>query len=186
MILENQSIFPQYCSPIIELLFQTKTGALLWSTGVFHKNPVIGTCYTFNKVEIRTLTPKRFKNQTNDIFKLLGHNCNNLQVFAKQKTVPLQCYGIKLSCYWKLEQYWIKHLCVHSSPITQFFCYKKLELSFAVIFHKIFHIVACYTFDKHQTNLKLKLMTVLNYFATIAIIKKVLLNKNLLLFIVAA
>ena len=38
----------------------------------FHKNSLIVTCCTFRRFEIQTLTPNRFKNQTNDTLKLLG------------------------------------------------------------------------------------------------------------------
>ena len=37
-----------------------------------HKNFLIATCCTFGRFEIQTLTPNRFKNQTNDTLKLLG------------------------------------------------------------------------------------------------------------------
>ena len=51
----------------------------------FHKNSLIVTCCTFGRFEIRTLTPNRFKNQTNDTLKLLGHNYNHQRRFLKQK-----------------------------------------------------------------------------------------------------
>ena len=41
--------------------------------------------------KFRTLTPSRFKNQTNDTYKPLGHNWNHQQEFLKQKTATL--YG---------------------------------------------------------------------------------------------
>ena len=50
---------------------------VLSSTRAFHKIFVIYACCTFGKLEIRTLTPSRFKNQTNDTLKLLDCNCNH-------------------------------------------------------------------------------------------------------------
>ena len=46
-------------------------------------------------VEIRTLTPNRFKNQSGDTMNILGQNCNHQQGFAKQRTVALHS-GFKL------------------------------------------------------------------------------------------
>ena len=45
------------------------------------------TCYAFGKLKITTLTPNRFENQTNYTFKLLDHNCDYQQRFAKQEIV---------------------------------------------------------------------------------------------------
>ena len=53
-------------------------------------------CYTFGKLEIKTLTSNGFKNQTNDIFKLLGHNCSYQQGLVQQKIVSLHCCGFNL------------------------------------------------------------------------------------------
>ena len=55
----------------------------------FHKNSLIVTCSTFGRFKIRHLTPNRFKNQTNDTLKLLGHNYNHQRGFLKQKIVTL-------------------------------------------------------------------------------------------------
>ena len=44
------------------------------SQHIFHKNPLIVTCCTFGRFEIRILTLTRFKNTTNDTLRLLGHN----------------------------------------------------------------------------------------------------------------
>ena len=68
----------------------------VFSTGVFHKNSLIVAYCTLGKLKIRTLTPKRFKNQTNDTFKLNGHNCKYQQGFVKQKIVAPYHYGFKL------------------------------------------------------------------------------------------
>ena len=54
-------------------------------TRVFHKNVLIVACCIFGKLQIRTLTPNRFKNHTNEKLKLLDHNCNHQQGFVKQK-----------------------------------------------------------------------------------------------------
>ena len=51
---------------------------------------------TFGKLEIRTLTPNRFKSQTNDTLKLLDPNCNHQQGLVKQKTVDLHHCTLKL------------------------------------------------------------------------------------------
>ena len=55
------------------------------------------------KFEIITLAPSRFKNQTNDTFKLFGHNCNHQQGILTQKIVTLHHCGFKLKfpkhCY---------------------------------------------------------------------------------------
>ena len=55
----------------------------------YSKNYIIAACCTFCKLEIRTVTPSRFKNQTNDVFKLLGHNYSNQQGFVRQKKLLL-------------------------------------------------------------------------------------------------
>ena len=55
----------------------------------FYKNSLIVICCTFGRFEIQTLTPNRFKNQTNDTLKLLGHNYNHQRGFLKQKIVTL-------------------------------------------------------------------------------------------------
>ena len=52
---------------------------------VFHKNSLILAWYTFRYIKIRTLIPNKFKNRTNDKFKLLGHNRNHQQGRLKQK-----------------------------------------------------------------------------------------------------
>ena len=62
----------------------------------FHKNSLIVTCYTLAKVEIRTSTQNRFKNQTIDSLKLLGHNCNHQEGFVKEKILTLHCCGFNL------------------------------------------------------------------------------------------
>ena len=60
---------------------------------VFHKNSLIVAWYTFCSIKITTLIPKKFKNQTNDKFKLLGHNCNHQEERLKQKIVALHRSG---------------------------------------------------------------------------------------------
>ena len=51
---------------------------VLFSARVFLKK-------SFSKLEIRTLTPSRFKNQSNDTLKLLERYSNHQQGFVKQK-----------------------------------------------------------------------------------------------------
>ena len=69
---------------------------VLFYEGAFHENSLSMACDTFCKLEIRTLTPNRFKNQSSDTLKLLGHNCNHQQQFVKQKTVTLLLCDFKL------------------------------------------------------------------------------------------
>ena len=57
-ILENQSMCPLY-SPIIRLLFHTKIRTLQ-SRGFSRKFPSVACC-TFGILDIRSLTPNRFK-----------------------------------------------------------------------------------------------------------------------------
>ena len=39
-------------------------------------NSLIMNCCNFGNLEIRTLKPNRYKNQSNDTLKLIGHNCH--------------------------------------------------------------------------------------------------------------
>ena len=68
-----------------------------------HKNSLLVAYCNFSRLKIGTLTSRRFKNQTNDIFKLLGHNCNHQQVFLEQKIGTLHCCSFNLKfpkhCY---------------------------------------------------------------------------------------
>ena len=91
-ILENQ--ISVHKSPIIKVLYFTQNFSLS-SKGAFHENSLSVACCTFGMVEIRTLTPNRFKNQSGDTMNILGQNCNHQQGFAKQRTVALHS-GFKL------------------------------------------------------------------------------------------
>ena len=65
----------------------------------FHENSLINyDLYVVLLVtlEIRTLKPNRFKNQSSDRLKLLDQNCNHRQGFIKQETVALYYCGFKL------------------------------------------------------------------------------------------
>ena len=42
-------------------------------------------CGIFGKLEIRTLKPNRFKNQSSDTLKLHGRDCNHQQGFSEQE-----------------------------------------------------------------------------------------------------
>ena len=88
-------------SPVIQL-FEHKKSRLSISVH-FHKKSLIVTCCTFGRFEIRTLTPNRFKYQTNDTLTLLGHNYNHQRRFLKQKIVTLHRCGFNLKfpkhCY---------------------------------------------------------------------------------------
>ena len=90
-----------HSSPITHLFITKKSGLSI--SAHFYKNSLIVTCCTFGRFEIRTLTPNRFKNQTNDTLKLLGHNYNHQWGFLKQKIVTLHRCGFNLKfpkhCY---------------------------------------------------------------------------------------
>ena len=75
-----------YASPIVLIeRFYLANKLVLSSARVFHKNFLIVACCIFGKLEISTLTPHRFKNETNDTLKLLYLNYNHQQRFLKQK-----------------------------------------------------------------------------------------------------
>ena len=61
------------CSPIIQLLFHNKIWDLLMKLMFSNRNR--------KNQNFKT----RFKNQSTDTLKLLGHNCNHQQGFIKQK-----------------------------------------------------------------------------------------------------
>ena len=67
-----------------------------FSKDFFHKNSLSVTCYILAKAKMRTPTQSRFKNRTIDNLKLLGHNCNHQQGFAKQKGFTLHWCGSNL------------------------------------------------------------------------------------------
>ena len=52
-------------------------------------------CCTFNVLEIRTITPNRFKNQSGGTLKMLARDYNDKQGLAKQKNVALHHCGFK-------------------------------------------------------------------------------------------
>ena len=90
-----------HSSPITHLFITKKSGLSI--SAHFYKNSLIVICCTFGRFEIPTLTPNRFKNQTNDTLKLLGHNYNHQWGFLKQKIVTLHRCGFNLKfpkhCY---------------------------------------------------------------------------------------
>ena len=59
---------------------------MLSSPRIFNKNSLIVACI-FGKLEIRTLIPNIFKNQTDDTLKLLDVNSNHQQGFFEQKVL---------------------------------------------------------------------------------------------------
>ena len=83
-----------HSSPITHLVDHKKVRALHLSA--FSQNSLIVTCCTFRRFKIQTLTPNRFKNQTNDTLKLLGHNYNHQRGSLEQKIVTLHCCGFNL------------------------------------------------------------------------------------------
>ena len=46
-------------------------------SGFSQNSPYCVACFTFGRFKISTLTPSRFKNETNDALKLLGRNDNH-------------------------------------------------------------------------------------------------------------
>ena len=84
LVAENwQDIGPNDCVSTLALLqsFHFTQHLALSSKEVFHKNPLIVTCCTFGKLEIRTLTPNRLKNQASNTLKLLDHDFSYQPVF---------------------------------------------------------------------------------------------------------
>ena len=67
----------------------------LFYAGAFHKNPLSMACGTFNVLEVRTITPSRFKNQSGGTLEILAHNCNHQQGLVKQKNIALHHCGFK-------------------------------------------------------------------------------------------
>ena len=74
----------KYASTIVLLENFISNKLELSSARVFHKMSLIVACCMFGMLEIRTLTPNRFKSQTNDILKLLDHNSDHQQGFFKK------------------------------------------------------------------------------------------------------
>ena len=73
-ILENQIMCPQqsYYKDFISYKKFTLSNA-----GAFHENSLSVVCCIFGMLEIRTLTPNRFKNQSSDTLNILGQNYNH-------------------------------------------------------------------------------------------------------------
>ena len=83
----------KYASTIVLLENFISYKLVLSSASVFHKMSLIVACCMFGMLEIRTLTPNRFKIQTNDILKLLDHNSDHQQGFFLKKIVALHHAG---------------------------------------------------------------------------------------------
>ena len=88
------NVYVSTAAPFSTFLITRNSGLSI--SAHFHKNSLIETCCTFCRFEIRTLTPNRLKNQTNDTLKLLGHNCNHERGLLKQKVVTFRCYVFNL------------------------------------------------------------------------------------------
>ena len=56
---------------------------MLSYAGVFHKNSLSVPCCTFNVLEVRTITPNTFKNQSGGTLKIFAHHCNHQQGLVK-------------------------------------------------------------------------------------------------------
>ena len=78
---------------IIRLLFHTKICALL-RRGFTENSLSVAYC-TFNVLEVITITPNRFKNQSGSTLKMLAHDCNHQKGLVKQKYVTLHHCGFK-------------------------------------------------------------------------------------------
>ena len=117
---------------MIKLMLPNKL--VLSSARFFHKDSLLVACCSFGKLEIRTLTPNRLKNQTNDTLKLVDCNCNHQQRFVKTAILGklYQCN----KCHSKLEQHWIKCYVSTVALLSSFWATKKSALSNAVVFHK--------------------------------------------------
>ena len=101
----------------------TKKSGLSIST-YFHKNSLIVTCCTFGRFEIRTLTPSRLKNQTNDTLKLLGTIYITWNIFELNP----------LNILWSL--FWINIINISvSSTLSCVHCSFNIKL-FALVFHE--------------------------------------------------
>ena len=81
---------PQYY--YYKAFFPTKICALLHRR--FSRKFFNAACCTFNILEVRTITPNRFKNQSTGTLKILAHNCNHQQGLVK-KIVALHHPGFK-------------------------------------------------------------------------------------------
>ena len=86
----------KYVSPIVLLqtFCFTQKFALSYA-GAFHENSLSVACCIFVVIEVKTIIPNRFKNQSSGTLKILAHDCNHQQGLAKQKTVRLQNCGFK-------------------------------------------------------------------------------------------
>ena len=83
------------CSSPITHFFDHKKFRALHLSVLSQKFPNFDL-FTFGRLKIRTLTPNRFKNQTNDTLTLLGHDYNHQRGFLKQKIVTVHRCGFNL------------------------------------------------------------------------------------------
>ena len=79
--------------PLYSFYFTQKF--VLSYAGAFHNNSVCVACCTFNVLEVRTITPNRFKNQSDGTLKILAHDCSRQQGLVKQKNIALHHWGFK-------------------------------------------------------------------------------------------
>ena len=92
----KNNIGSDYCVHNITItkLFFTEKFALSY-TVAFYKNSLSVACCAFGVLEVRTITPNRFKNQSSGTWKILAHNCNHQKGLVKQKAVVLYHCGFK-------------------------------------------------------------------------------------------
>ena len=113
-------------------------------------------------LEVRTITPYRFKNQFGGTLKILAHNCKHQQGLVKQKNVALHHYAFKAE---------FPNVYVSTAALLPtFLITKKPGVSISEHFHQNILIVACCTFGifeiqtltpnrlKNQTNDTLALL----------------------------
>ena len=142
---------------------------MLSYVGDFHKNFLSVACCTFNVLEVRTITPNRFKNQSGGTSKILAHYCNHQQGLAKQKNVALHHCGFKAEFPKHLLKslFWIKFINVAivtqnwnniwsnvnvstAALLPTFLTTKNSRLSISAHFHKNSQIVTCCTFGRFE------------------------------------
>ena len=153
---------------------------MLSYAGAFDKNSLCVACCTFNVLEVRTIPPNRFKNQSGGTLEKLAHGCNRQQGLVKQKNVICvievlrQNFLVKFINVAIVTQNWNNigsNVYVSTAALLPtLLITKKSGLSIPAHFHKNSLIVTCCTFRrfkiqtltpnrlKNQTNDTLKLL----------------------------
>ena len=119
---------------------------MISSVEFLRESSLIMVCSAFGNLEIRTVKPNRFKNQSSDTLKLLGQICNHQQEFILKKLllsiivvlkqnflntfIMIPILGKLSQCssfYAKFEQHWIECICALGNPIIQCLVHKKVS-----------------------------------------------------------